>query len=368
MAAAGAMPASGSRIQAGQWNDLRDRACASLKENTMMSHEMIARYGTLVVFLNVLGSSLGLPLPAIPTLITVGAGIALATHVASSTLLQCATILGAAVIGGVLGDLVWFQGGKRYGKRTLHTVCTLSQSRKACVRTTERFFGRWGVRVLVVARFVPGLSLVAVPLCGAMAVRLRAFVLHDCVGIALWASIGLAIGTLFASQIDAIFALVARLGSRAFIVIGIAPVLYFLYRHGRRHMLANALGKARISAGELHALLAHNPRPVVIDIRSTERRMLDPFVIPGAVIADERKPLQIKERYGTNRTLVVYCACPHEVSAVSVARQLRLSGVKLALPLGGGIDAWRAAGFDVEPMIAMNDAVIGKEDRQSFMH
>ncbi|WP_175779568.1 VTT domain-containing protein [Burkholderia anthina] len=334
----------------------------------MMSHEMIARYGTLVVFLNVLGSSLGLPLPAIPTLITVGAGIALVTHVASSTLLHCSTILGAAVVGGLLGDLVWFQGGKRYGKRTLHTVCKLSQSRETCVRTTERFFGRWGVRVLIVARFVPGLSLVAVPLCGAMAVRFRSFVLHDCAGIALWASIGLAVGTLFASQIDAIFALVAHLGWRALIVAGVAPVLYFMYRYCRRFMSANALVNARISAGELHALLANNPRPVVIDIRSAERRMRDPFVIPGALIADEGKPRQIMERYGTGRTLVVYCACPQESAAVSVARQLRLSGVKLALPLTGGIDAWRTAGFDVEPMIAMNDAAAGAGDRTFVMH
>ncbi|KAF1036218.1 MAG: putative membrane protein [Burkholderia lata] len=333
----------------------------------MMSHEMIARYGTLVVFLNVLGSSLGLPLPAIPTLVTVGAGIALVTHVASSTLLHVSTILGAAVVGGVVGDLVWFQGGKRYGKRTLHTVCKLSRSREACVTTTERFFGRWGVRVLVVARFVPGLSLVAVPLCGAMAVRLRAFVLHDCVGIALWASIGLAIGMLFASQIDAIFALIAHLGWHALIVAGIAPVLYFLYGYSRRFMSANALAKARISAGELHALLANNMRPVVIDIRSAEGRMRDPFVIPGALIADERKPRQIKARYGTNRTLVIYCACPQEVSAVSMARQLRLSGIKLALPLAGGIDAWRAEGFDVEPMMAVNDAAIGAEIRECFV-
>ncbi|VWB40167.1 VTT domain-containing protein [Burkholderia lata] len=325
----------------------------------MMSHEMIARYGTLVVFLNVLGSSLGLPLPAMPTLITVGAGIALVTHAASSTLLHFATILGAAVIGGFLGDLVWFHGGKRYGKRTLHTVCKLSQSREACVTTTERFFGRWGVRVLIVARFVPGLSLVAVPLCGAMAVRLRSFVVHDCAGIALWASIGLAIGTLFASQIDVLFALVARLGWHALIVAGIVPVLYLLYRYCRRLMLASALGKARISAGELHALLANNPRPIVVDIRSAERRTLDPFVIPGAVIGDERKTRQIMERHGTNRTLVIYCACPDEGSAVSVARQLRLCGIKLALPLAGGIDAWRAAGFDVEPMLAMHDAAIG---------
>ncbi|AOK06061.1 VTT domain-containing protein [Burkholderia sp. AU28942] len=334
----------------------------------MMSHEMIARYGTLVVFLNVLGSSLGLPLPAIPTLVTVGAGIALVTHVASSALLHFSALLAAAVVGGLLGDLVWYQGGKRYGKRTLHTVCKLTPSRDACVRTTERFFGRWGVRVLVVARFVPGLSLVAVPLCGAMAVRLRAFVLHDCVGVALWASIGLAIGTLFASQIDAVFAFVARLGWHVLIVIAIAPPLYFVYGYCRRRMLASALGKARISAGELHALLANNPRPAVIDIRSAERRMLDPFVIPGAVIGDERKPRQIMERYGTNRTLVIYCACPHETSAASVARQLRLSGVKLALPLTGGIDAWRVEGFDVEPMVAMNDAAIGPEKQKAFTY
>jgi membrane protein DedA with SNARE-associated domain/rhodanese-related sulfurtransferase len=334
----------------------------------MLSHELIARYGMSVVFLNVLGSSLGLPLPVTPTLFTVGAGIALTTHVASSTFLHFGTILGAAVVGGVLGDLIWFQGGKRYGERALHTVCKLSLSGEKCVRKTERFFGRWGVRVLVVARFVPGLSLVAVPLCGAMAVRLRSFVLHDCAGIALWASVGLSIGAIFASQIDVVFVLVAHLGWRALIVIGIALVLYVLYRYCRRIMLAKVLGKARISAGELHALLANNPRPVVLDIRSAERRRLDPFVIPGAVLADERKLQQIVEHYGTSRMLVIYCSCPNEMSAAWMAKRLRLAGVKLALPLAAGINAWRVAGFDVDPMIAMSDAASSSEERKLVAH
>ncbi|WP_080439882.1 DedA family protein [Burkholderia ubonensis] len=216
----------------------------------MLSHELIARYGMLAVFLNVLGSSLGLPLPAMPTLMTVGAGIALVTHVASSALLHFVTILGTAVIGGVLGDLIWFQGGRWYGERTLHTVCKLSRSSETCVRKTERFFGRWGVRVLVVARFVPGLSLVAVPLCGAKAVKLRSFVLHDCVGVALWASVGLAIGAILASQIDVVIVLITHLGWRALTVIGIATVLYVLYCYCRRIMLAKALEK-RGGAGNL---------------------------------------------------------------------------------------------------------------------
>ncbi|NKJ46515.1 hypothetical protein CIC12_07120 [Burkholderia sp. SG-MS1] len=327
----------------------------------MLSHELITRYGMLIVFLNLLGSSLGLPLPVTPTLITVGAAIALTSHVASSTWLHLAPMLAAAVMGGLLGDLIWYQGGKRYGGRTLHTVCKLSLSRETCVSNTERFFGRWGVRVLIVARFVPGLSLVAVPLCGAMAVRLRSFVLHDCAGVALWASTGLAIGAIFASQIDVIFVLLSHLGWQALIAVGIVLALYVLYRYCRRIMMARALETARISVGELHALLAHNPRPVVLDIRSAERRVLDPFVIPGAVLADERNPQYLMERYGGNRTLVIYCSCPDETSAAWMARQLRLAGVKLALPLTGGVEAWRAAGFEVDPIRVMSDAAISAE-------
>jgi membrane protein DedA with SNARE-associated domain/rhodanese-related sulfurtransferase len=328
----------------------------------MLSHELMARYGVLVVLLNVLASSLGLPLPVIPTLITVGASIALAMHALPSALLQFATMLAAAVLGGVLGDLVWYQGGKRYGERTLHTVCKLSLSRETCVKKTERFFGRWGVRVLVVARFVPGLSLVAVPLCGAMSVRLRSFVLHDGVGVALWAAVGLSLGALFASQIEVVFGLLSHLGWQALIVVGAALALYLAYRYFRRIMLAKALEKARISVDELHALLASNPRPVVFDIRSAERRTLDPFVIPGAVHADERNLKGIVERYGANRTLVIYCSCPNEVSAAWMARRLRLAGVKLALPLMGGIEAWRLAGFDVDPAAALNDDPVGADE------
>ncbi|WP_414718667.1 DedA family protein/thiosulfate sulfurtransferase GlpE [Trinickia sp.] len=315
-----------------------------------MSHELIARYGALVVFLNVLGAALGLPVPVMPTLITVGASIALAAGVLSSALSHFVMILGAAVAGGVLGDLVWFAGGKRYGERTLNTLCKFSLSADTCISKTERFFGRWGVRVLIVARFVPGLSLVVVPLCGAMAVRLRSFISHDFAGVTLWASVGLATGVVFASQIDVIFVLASQLGRQAVTVIGVALALYVFYRYCRRIILAKALEKARISVSELRALLAINPGPVVVDIRSAERRILDPFLIPGAVLGDERELQEIVERYGVNRTLVIYCSCPNEVSAAWMAKRLRLAGVKLALPLAGGIDAWRLAGFDVDPL------------------
>lgn len=330
----------------------------------MLSHELIERYAGLVVFLNVLGASLGLPLPVVPTLVTVGATIAVATGDISSVFTHFATPLGVAILGGVAGDLVWFAGGKRYGERTLHTVCKLSLSQETCVKKTERFFGRWGVRVLIVARFVPGLSLVAVPLCGAMAIKLRSFILHDCVGVALWAAAGLAVGGLFASQIHQLFLHVSHFGWHTFGIAGVALAAYLLYRYGRRIVLAKGLEKARISVDELHALLASHSRPVVFDIRSHERRLLDPYVIPGAELTDERQVREIVQRHGASRTLVIYCSCPNEVSAAWMAKRLHLAGVKLALPLAGGIDAWRLAGFEVDRLMATNEAVdVGEQGK-----
>ena len=155
----------------------------------MLLHDLADRYGPAIVFFNVMGAALGLPVPAMPTLIVVGASVAMMGVNGQALLPHLALMLGIATLGGVLGDLVWFQGGRRYGDRTLKTICKLSLSRDTCVKKTERFFGQWGVRVLLVAKFIPGLSLVSVPLAGAMGVRMRSFIAHDGVGVALWAAV-----------------------------------------------------------------------------------------------------------------------------------------------------------------------------------
>lgn len=105
---------------------------------------------------------------------------------------------------------------------------------------TERVFRQWGVRLLVVARFVPGLSLVAVPLCGAMGVRLRSFIWHDCAGLALWAATGLILGITFAAQIQDLLTALSAMGEQTLIVISAATTLYLAYRYARRVRTTNA--------------------------------------------------------------------------------------------------------------------------------
>lgn len=205
-----------------------------------MPHEWIAQYGALLVFLNVLGASLGLPLPVMPTLIVAGATYVPGTTASWTSALPLVLTLGVSVLAGVLADLVWFRGGMRYGTRTLSTVCNLTLSREACISKTERVFERWGVRLLIVARFVPGLSLIAVPLCGAMGVRFRSFIWHDCAGVALWAATGLILGVAFAAQVQDLLAALAAASEQILIVAGVGIALYLAYRYLRRVRTRNA--------------------------------------------------------------------------------------------------------------------------------
>jgi 3-mercaptopyruvate sulfurtransferase SseA len=51
-----------------------------------------------------------------------------------------------------------------------------------------------------------------------------------------------------------------------------------------------------------------------------------------------------------DRDIIVYCACPNEVSSASLALQLHRRGFTRVRPLQGGIEAWRGRGYPTEPL------------------
>lgn len=312
-----------------------------------MLHDLIAQYGPALVFLNVLAGSLGLPVPAMPALVLFGA---MAAMHPGSIGEQVAPVLGLSIIATLIGDSVWFLAGRLYGGNTLKTLCKLSLSRDTCVKKTERFFGRWGVRVLAIAKFVPGLSIVSVPMAGAMGTPYRQFLGFDGIGAALWSGTGLLIGVLFAPQIDMLFAGASRLGRMTAVVIVVLLLLYATYRWQRRRQLIKKLANARITVDDLYRAMANKPPPVIFDIRSAEKRKLDPYIIPGSLFADERQLNEIMEKYPHDQKLVIYCSCPNEISAAWMAKKLAEAGYVDVLPLLGGIDAWRDAGRVLEPL------------------
>lgn len=316
----------------------------------MASHiiALIAEYGALLVFFNVLVEQAGLPVPAVPTMVVAGA-------LAANGQLQLATVVAAAVLGCLLSDLVWYWAGRRYGSGVMRTICRISLSPDSCVKQSELRFQRWRGRVLLIAKFVPGLSTVAPPLVGAMGLRPWAFITLDVAGSLIWAGVAIGLGYVFAAQIDHVLNLLASAGTVALEIIAVLLGLYIAAKWWQRRRLLRSLRMARITVDELSGAIASGESPIVVDVRSSAARVVDTRIIPGALMADLKSMEQALRDIPTDRELIIYCNCPNETSAAIAAKALIDRGYRHVRPLLGGLDAWDAAGYTIEHLAPAKD-------------
>jgi membrane protein DedA with SNARE-associated domain/rhodanese-related sulfurtransferase len=319
-----------------------------------------------LVFLSVFATSLGLPIPAMPVLVMAGAAIQLSYVDTGYLWIRLGITLAAAIAGGTIADVAWFGVGRVFGSRALSMICRLTLSRDICIRRADRFWMYWGPRILLAARFLPGLSLVLIPLAGAMRVRWSTFLLYDCAATALWSAVSLGLGMVFAPQMQVIFQSIHRVGgAAAFIMLGLL-ISYAGYRCIRRRSFASRLEKRRIGAETLHSRMQDGQPLNILDVRAIHKRLIDPVVIPGAKFADDTDIAGIVASCNAGQTTVIYCSCPNEVSAALLAAALGKAGFRESLPLHGGIEAWLAAGFPVDPVSSLDNVNTGKRGEILF--
>ncbi len=307
-----------------------------------MSHLffVIRDYGIIIVFSNVLVEQLGLPVPAVPTLIVAGA-------LAADGQLPPGALFLLSVIACLLADCVWYLIGRRYGIRVLKTLCRISLEPDSCVSQTQSRFERWGVNSIVLAKFIPGLSIIAPPLAGAMHIGWRRFILLSTAGAALWVGVTLGAGMLFKTQIAVLLTRIDDFGGTAAAVALTALAAYIGYKWWESARFYESLRMARIGVDELYDLIRAGAEPVVVDVRSATARALEPQWIPGALHVPLENVAAAIEDLPRDREVIVYCTCPSEASAARVARMLMNHGFKHVRPLHGGLDAWVAAGYAV---------------------
>ena len=302
---------------------------------------LITQYGLPIVFVNVFVDQIGLPVPAMPTLILAGA-------IAATGALGLTSLFMAAVLACIVPDCIWFLVGRRYGMRVLKTLCRISLEPDSCVNQTQSRFERWGINSLMIAKFVPGLAIIAPPLAGAMRIGWPRFLTLSAIGGTVWVGAGLLAGVLFKTQIQSALVYLDRIGSITGAVVAAALVSYILYKWWERRRFYKELRMARISVADLYGLMEAGEQPIVVDVRSNTARTLEPRWIPGAIhvpVDDVSRHLAELPR---DREIVVYCTCPSEASAARVAKVLINHGFKVVRPLYGGLDAWIEAGYAVD--------------------
>jgi membrane protein DedA with SNARE-associated domain/rhodanese-related sulfurtransferase len=303
---------------------------------------LLQEYGVLIVFAIVLVEQIGLPIPAYPILIVAGA-------LSVDGDFSWPAVLAVAVCACLLSDGFWFRMGRLYGKRILKLLCRISLSPDYCVSQTEDSFTRWGPRMLIVSKFIPGFNTIAAPLSGAMGVHTRVFFGYSVLGATLWAGVGIAIGAFLHASIDSVLTALSSMGSTALMVLLALLGAFIAYKYVERKRFRQAVQIDRVTIEEIKDLIEQGTAPVLVDARSVTAQLLEPAV-PGALLFNGGQPAADLIAIDRDRHVVVYCSCPNDITAAQVAKELKQHGFTMARPLHGGLDAWNAA-FGARPEV-----------------
>lgn len=298
--------------------------------------QLIEQYGLAIAFLNVLFEQLGAPVPAFPTLIVAGS--------MAGQNYSILDLLLVAVGAALIADICWYYAGKMYGRRVMSLLCKVSLTPDACIRQTENVYLKWGAPSLMIAKFIPGFASISTALAGSLGTKLSKFIFFDLIGATLWAGSAIYLGTLFSSTIDDLLNVLAALGKWGLALIGVALAAYITSKWFQRYLLLRSLRMARISVEQLMEMISEGSAPTIIDVRAQSAEY---GRIPGSIILSLKDVAGFNPEIAENEDVIVYCACPNEVSAARVAKALMMKGYRKVHPLKGGIEAWIAAGNEV---------------------
>jgi membrane protein DedA with SNARE-associated domain/rhodanese-related sulfurtransferase len=318
---------------------------------TLTLDSMFSQFGFGLVVANVLLEQAGLPIPAIPTLIVAGA-------VAADHHSWGAAVFVGAVAACVVADLGWYLAGRRYGNAVMRFLCRISLTPDFCVSETQQRFERWGQNAVVMAKFVPGLTVIAPPLAGALRMSVLRFVALSTTGSSLWVGSFLLLGALCKTQINQLLPALQQYAALTLAVVVALLTVYIAFKWWERRKFYEKLRMARINVEELHELMELGRAPVIVDVRSVSARTVLPKRIPGALHVTHDQVGRYAKDMEPHREVVLYCTCPNEASAVQVAKLLMDHGFLRVRPLYGGLDAWIAAGYPVEVVQVEGSAIV----------
>jgi membrane protein DedA with SNARE-associated domain len=300
-------------------------------------------YGYLLLFVWVLIEQLGIPLPATPVLLAAGA-------LSAQGQLSFTLALLAGILASLTADSAWFLIGRRYGHHVLRILCKLSLEPTTCVRRTQDSFGRRRGTMLMFAKFVPGLSILAPPVAGENGMSFGPFLFFDAIGSALWVGALLAAGRIFGDLLKRNPGAMDWVGrfSGALLVLGI--IGFFTGRLYRRHIVLKNLAAARLNPEDLKKQLDAGESVCIIDLRHPLELLPDPFTLPGARHFSPDDLTTRHQEIPRDRDVVLYCTCPSEATAAKTAMTLHKLGIDRVRPLRGGFDEWKRLGFPLDPI------------------
>lgn len=259
----------------------------------------VERHGYSLLFAWVLVEQSAIPVPSVPLLLAAGTLI-------RTGRLYPVPAAACCVTAAVMADTMWFQLGRIRGRRVLRLLCRVSLEPDSCVRQTENAFAKYGMRCLLVSKFIPGLNAVTAPLAGNSRGSYWRFLLYDSAGALLWSAVYLMLGYLFSEQLETVLAYAARMGSSVLLLVAALFALWIGRKLNQRRRFLKQLDTARITPEELRDRLNAGESLFIVDLRS---RVSEPEnLIPGATRISPEDLSARGVEIPRDREIILFCS------------------------------------------------------------
>jgi membrane protein DedA with SNARE-associated domain/rhodanese-related sulfurtransferase len=296
------------------------------------------QYEYLVLFFWVLLEQFGVPLPSAPLLLAAGT-------LSVEDPIRLPAVLFLVVAACLLADSFWFFLGQHYGTRALRFLCRYTLETSSCVRRTENAIKKQRAGTLLVAKFIPGLNLMAPPLAGQRAMRYSVFLLYDAAGSLLWGATLVFAGRSFGDVLRRNQKLLHWMGHLASVMFLVVVAAWFLYRVWKKWSILRQFRTTRVDPEYLKSKLDLGVPVYIIDLRSLRELEDDARMLPGAVRILPGELMDAQARIPRDREIFTYCNCPNEKTSVRAALALQKMGHTRIHPVRGGFGAWKQRGY-----------------------
>lgn len=294
---------------------------------------------TLAVFAN----QICLPVPSIVFLMAAGA-------ISAHGGMRASVIVLLAVLGCLTADWIWFWFGRRWGSQAMRLLCRFAADPRKCSRNAHETFRRYGLPALCLAKFLPGVDGLLPPLVGAEGASLAAFLVLDAVGSFLWSASYVALGYIFANQLELAIGWAQHFGTALAIAIGVPIALYAGWRGLTLMQMIRRLRVRRISPRRLNRELKSKRKIAVLDLLDFELETEgdSPEAIPGAFRVDPSRLWDSPHiTVADDVQVILYSSSGRDTVCARAAVGLNRIGIDNVWVLEGGLKAWLEKGFAV---------------------
>ena len=133
------------------------------------------------------------------------------------------------------------------------------------------------------------------------------------------------------------------------VAVGLAALCLLIVIKIKQARDRDEMEEYSITPEALHDLLLSNREVLLFDVRQPLDLLASSEIIPGAKRIPPKAVLEQPSLIPKEKDSVVYCTCPSDKTSRIISRRARARHFMHIKFLKGGLAAWKARGYPVEP-------------------